>query len=76
MLATETLTVYGLMRFFRDDYLARFPYIGKSYASISEGLRGMPLMGYIIFYQVVDEGIEILRVVSGYRNIEQVLGEE
>ena len=35
------------------QYLARFPYIGKSYAFISEGLRGLPLMGYIIFYQVV-----------------------
>lgn len=58
------------------QYLARFPYIGKSYAFISEDLRGTPLMGYIIFYQVVDEGIEILRVISGYRNIEQVLGEE
>ncbi|NEO84043.1 MAG: type II toxin-antitoxin system RelE/ParE family toxin [Spirulina sp. SIO3F2] len=57
------------------QYLARFPYLGKSYAHIDPELRGTPIMGYIIFYQIVDEGIEILRVVSGYRDLEQVFGE-
>lgn len=32
-------------------------------------LRGLPLEGYIIFYRVLDDGIEILRVVSGRRNL-------
>ena len=30
--------------------------------------RGISLNGYIIFYRVTDIGIEILRVVSGYRD--------
>ncbi|MGB0562694.1 MAG: type II toxin-antitoxin system RelE/ParE family toxin [Spirulinaceae cyanobacterium] len=58
------------------QYLARFPYLGKSYAHIDPDLRGTPIMGYIIFYQIVDEGIEILRVVSGYRDFAQVFGNE
>ena len=29
-------------------------------------------MGYIIFYQIVGDGIEILRVISGYRNLQDV----
>ncbi|MGK7890802.1 MAG: type II toxin-antitoxin system RelE/ParE family toxin [Leptolyngbyaceae cyanobacterium] len=54
------------------QYLARFPYLGRSYAHIDEELRGTPVMGYIIFYQIIDDGIEILRIVSGYRDLNQV----
>jgi toxin ParE1/3/4 len=54
------------------QHLAQFPYLGKSYAFIDPDLRGVSMMGYIIFYQVVDEGIEILRVVSGYRNFKTI----
>jgi len=54
------------------QHLARYPYIGKSYAQLRPGLQGLSLMGYIIFYQVVEDDIEILRVVSGYRNLEEI----
>ncbi|NJL67225.1 MAG: type II toxin-antitoxin system RelE/ParE family toxin [Microcoleus sp. SM1_3_4] len=53
-------------------YLAEYPYLGRSYAQLAPNLRGIPLMGYIIFYQIVGDGIEILRVVSGYRNLQDV----
>ena len=49
-------------------HLARFPYIGKSYSQLRPGLRGLKLMDYIVFYQVVEDNIEYLLVVSGYRN--------
>ncbi|MEM9904265.1 MAG: type II toxin-antitoxin system RelE/ParE family toxin [Cyanobacteria bacterium P01_D01_bin.44] len=45
--------------------LVAFPNSGKSYAAIRPGLRGLSLEGYIIFYRLLDDGIEILRVVSG-----------
>jgi toxin ParE1/3/4 len=48
--------------------LVAFPNSGKSYAEIRSNLRGISLEGYVIFYRVLDEGIEILRVVSGRRN--------
>ncbi len=54
------------------QHLARFPYIGKSYSQLRPGLRGLLLMDYIVFYQVVEDNIEILRVVSGYRNFRDV----
>jgi toxin ParE1/3/4 len=54
------------------QHLAEFPYLGKSYAQFAPGLRGISLMDYIIFYQVVSDGIEILRVISGYRNLQAV----
>ncbi|GAB4206833.1 MAG: type II toxin-antitoxin system RelE/ParE family toxin [Coleofasciculaceae cyanobacterium] len=56
-------------------HLARYPYIGKSYAHLRPGLRGLLLMDYIIFYRVVGDDVEILRVVSGYRNLQDVFPE-
>ncbi|MBD2496390.1 type II toxin-antitoxin system RelE/ParE family toxin [Nostoc sp. FACHB-280] len=52
--------------------LVTFPNSGKSYAEIRSDLRGLTLEGYIIFYRVLDDGIEILRVVSGRRNLPSV----
>ena len=42
---------------------------GKSYAEIRTDLRGLPIEGYVIFYRLLDDCIEILRVVSGRRNL-------
>ncbi|NEQ64169.1 MAG: type II toxin-antitoxin system RelE/ParE family toxin [Symploca sp. SIO2D2] len=39
-------------------------------------LRGLPLDGYIIFYRILDDGIEILRVVSGRRNLPSLFKEQ
>ena len=38
-------------------------------------MRGLPLNGYIIFYQVVDNNIEILRVVNGRQDLEALFVE-
>ncbi|HBR00671.1 MULTISPECIES: type II toxin-antitoxin system RelE/ParE family toxin [unclassified Roseofilum] len=55
--------------------LVDFPYSGRSYARMKSGLRGTPLMGYIIFYRVMEDSIEIVRVISGYRNLSDSLEE-
>ena len=33
-------------------------------------------MGYIIFYQVNEDSLDILRVVSGYRNTEKIFARD
>lgn len=48
--------------------LVAFPNSGKRYEDIFPGLRGLSFESYIIFYRVFEDGIEILRVVSGRRN--------
>ena len=53
-------------------YLANFPNMGRSYDDIKPSLRGLPLASYIIFYRIIDDGIEIIRVVSGYRDLESL----
>ncbi|MBA3924072.1 MAG: type II toxin-antitoxin system RelE/ParE family toxin [Nostocaceae cyanobacterium] len=67
-------------RFFRAfnrkcQQLVAFPNSGKSYSTICPDLRGLSLEGYVIFYRILDDGIEILRVVSGRRDF-PVLFEE
>ncbi|WP_369694397.1 type II toxin-antitoxin system RelE/ParE family toxin [Nostoc commune] len=53
-------------------YLANFPNMGRSYGNIKADLRGVPLDNYIILYRIINSGIEIVRVVSGYQNLESL----
>jgi toxin ParE1/3/4 len=67
-------------RFFSDfnrkcQQLVAFPNSGKSYGQIRPYLRGLSLEGYIIFYRVLNNGIEILRVASGCRNLPSLFEE-
>jgi toxin ParE1/3/4 len=55
--------------------LVRFPNLGHGYDHIRTGMRGIPLEGYIIFYQVVDSGIEVLRVVGGRQDLEALFSD-
>jgi toxin ParE1/3/4 len=53
-------------------HLSRFPNMGRSYADLAPQLRGILIQTYIIFYRRFEDGIEIVRVVSGYRNLSVV----
>ena len=55
--------------------LVTFPNSGKNYESIRPGLRGVSFNGHIIFYRILEDGIEILRVVSGRRDFSSLLEE-
>lgn len=60
-------------RFFREfnrkcQQLTVFPNSGKSHAEIRADLRGLSFYGYVIFYRVLNDDVEILRVLSGRRN--------
>jgi len=56
--------------------LIKFPSMGRIYSEIMPNLRGVPLDGYIILYQLSGEEIEIIRVVSGYRNLESLFSDK
>ena len=49
--------------------LAEFPGMGRQRSELSSGLRGFPVDNYIIFYRETDFGIEVIRVLSGFRDI-------
>jgi toxin ParE1/3/4 len=67
-------------RFFRAfnrkcHQLVNFPNSGKSYAEIHPALRGLSLEGYVVFYRMLEDGIEILRVVNGRRDFPSLFEE-
>ncbi len=49
--------------------LAELPRIGREYLELSEGLFGFPIKNYIVFYEIVDDGIVIARVLNAKRDI-------
>jgi len=55
--------------------LAMFPNMGRSYAHIRPSLRGLPLNGYVILYQVIDDGVKILPVVNGRQDLESLFAD-
>jgi toxin ParE1/3/4 len=56
--------------------LIQFPNLGRQYFQIRAGLRGLPLDGYIIFYRTINDGIEVLRVVSGRQDLAVLFEDE
>jgi toxin ParE1/3/4 len=49
--------------------LARFPSMGRKRYELAPLLRSFPIDSYLIFYRPVEEGVEVLRVVSGYQDL-------
>lgn len=50
--------------------LANFPNMGRRRDELAPSLRSFPVEDYLIFYRPTEGGIEIMRVVSGYRDLD------
>lgn len=59
----------------KSQMLVQFPEMGRRWDDIRPPLRSFPLGKYLIFYRLIDEGIEIVRVLSGYRDFEAIFPE-
>lgn len=51
--------------------ISRHPTAGRSRPELFADLRSFPVGPYILFYVVTDSGIELIRVLSGYRDIDE-----
>ncbi|OKH16074.1 type II toxin-antitoxin system RelE/ParE family toxin [[Limnothrix rosea] IAM M-220] len=49
--------------------IAKFPHLGRQRDEILPNIRSLPLSNYLILYLPTSEGIDVLRVVSGYQNL-------
>ncbi|MEH2061914.1 MAG: type II toxin-antitoxin system RelE/ParE family toxin [Nostoc sp.] len=52
------------------DILAQFASMGRRRDELLPALRSFPVDDYLIFYRPIAEGIEVVRIVSGYRDLE------
>lgn len=54
--------------------LAELPDIGHRRRGLSEDVRLWPVRSYLIAYQPASEPLLVLRVLSGFRDLERLLG--
>ena len=54
----------------RCTTLAQFPYIGTSRDELMPALHSLPVGNYLIFYLPIPDGIEVVRVLPGMRDID------
>jgi toxin ParE1/3/4 len=52
--------------------VASFPNMGKTYSKLNPNLRGFVVEDYIVFYYPSSHGINIVRVISGYRDLDDL----
>lgn len=46
--------------------------MGKGYSQLAPNLRGFVVEDYLVFYYPTNDGINLVRVVSGYRDLESL----
>lgn len=47
------------------------PTLGRSRADLREGMRSFPVYRYIVFYRPLEDGIVVVRVLHGSRDLEE-----
>ena len=52
--------------------VASFPNMGKTYPKLDPSLRGFVIDNYIVFYYPSSDGINIARIISGYRELDDL----
>lgn len=58
------------------ELIASMPGIGTDRAELRSGVRSYPVGNYLIFYRVIDGGIEVLRVIHGARDLRRIFNPE
>jgi len=44
--------------------------MGRERPELLPGMRSFPLGRYLIFYRIVEETLQVVRVLSGYRDLD------
>lgn len=56
--------------------IANSPLMGRERSELAPMLRSFPIAQYVLFYRPITEGIEIVRVLHGARDLDTVFSEE
>lgn len=51
------------------NLLATTPLAGREVGELAPNLRSFPIGSYLIFYRPIDDGIQLIRVIHGARDI-------
>jgi toxin ParE1/3/4 len=53
----------------RFPKLAAMPHLGRKREELSQHLRSFPVRRYVVFYRPHENGVEIVRVIHGARDL-------
>jgi toxin ParE1/3/4 len=53
--------------------LGRSPRIGRARPELKRDLRSFPFGAYLILYRIIEDGVEIARVVHSARNLDDLV---
>lgn len=53
--------------------LAENPGAGPRRPEFGPGLRSFPVQKYLVFYRQAEDGIEVARIIGGYRDLDAIL---
>lgn len=56
------------------DLLATAPGLGPRREEFGSGIHSFPVGHYLIFYRPIEDGIELIRVLHGARNLPSIFG--
>ncbi len=54
--------------------LAESPTVGRLRPDLAPGLRSSPFRSHVVFYEVSDDAVDVVRVLHGARDIPVILG--
>lgn len=52
--------------------LARNPGMGRRREELLPGLQSFPISNYVVFYREIEDGIDVIRVLRGSRDVEAI----
>ena len=56
------------------EMLAANPGAGPRRSEFGPGLRSFPVQKYLVFYRQAEDGIEVARIIGGFRDLDAILG--
>ncbi len=56
--------------------LSKQPLLGRARPELRDNLRAFPVNPYVLFYEPRDDGILLIRVIHGRRDIDALFGED
>jgi toxin ParE1/3/4 len=60
----------------RCKALGNFPETGRARDDIAPGLRSTVIARHVLFYRVTGDGVEVLRILHGRRDIRRIMKDE
>ena len=67
--STKAATAHVELIISKFQKLAETPHLGRERPELQEGIRSLAVKNLVIFYREAKDMIEIIRVLSGYRDL-------